>query len=379
MLRKSVFVILLLAGSLFAQGKVKFEIKIFSPLLPDTASVYITGNQSEFGGWNPSAVKLNRLNDTTWSGVFYFKECTELEYKFTLGTWKFEALNRDGLIPPNYRHKLCEEYISVIRVEKWGGLTGSFKGQITGNTRIINLPGSGVIAGRDLIIWLPPSYQSEPGRSYPLLLMHDGQNIFDPSTSAFGIDWQIDEAADSLMRSGKIPEVIIAGLYNSRARSKEYTPGDTGIAFMNYIIDTVLPVLRKEFRVKEGRENLFTGGSSAGGTISFMLVWNHPELFSGALCFSPAFRIERLDVVRFVEESDGKKKPLKFYFDNGGVGLEARLQPGLDEMISELKKAGYQEGKDYTLVIDNEAEHNEPAWAKRIPAALLWFFGDAKK
>ncbi|MCK6604081.1 MAG: hypothetical protein L6Q59_04200 [Ignavibacteriaceae bacterium] len=378
MLRKSGFILLLFAAALLAQEKVKFEVRVYSPKLPDTAAVYITGNQTAFGGWNPSGAKLNKLNDTLWTGVYYFDKCTDLEYKFTLGTWKFEALNRDGLIPPNHRHKLCEDYVSEIRVEKWGGITGGFKGQVTGNTKIFNLPGRDLIAGRDLIVWLPPSYESDPGREYPLLLMHDGQNIFDPATSAFGVDWQIDEAADSLMRSGRIPDVIIAGLYNSRARSKEYTPGDTGTAFMKYIVDEVIPLLKKEFRVKEGRENLYTGGSSAGGTISFMLVWNYPELFSGAMCFSPAFKIGSLDVVKYPQNHDGPEKGLRFYFDNGGAGLEARLQPGLDEMIKELNRIGYTEGRDYIVVIDKEAEHNEPAWAKRIPAALLWFLSGVK-
>jgi len=378
MFRKSGLILLLFAAALIAQEKVKFEVRVYSPKLPDTAAVYITGNRIALGGWNPSGAKLNKLNDTLWNGVYYFDKCTDLEYKFTLGTWKFEALNRDGLIPPNHRHKLCEDYVSEIRVEKWGGLTGGFKGQVTGNTKIFNLPGRDLIAGRDLIVWLPPSYESDPGREYPLLLMHDGQNIFDPSTSAFGVDWQIDEAADSLMRSGRIPEVIIAGLYNSRARSKEYTPGDTGTAFMKYIVDEVIPLLKKEFRVKEGRENLYTGGSSAGGTISFMLVWNYPELFSGAMCFSPAFKIGSLDVVKYPQNHDGPEKGLRFYFDNGGAGLEARLQPGLDEMIKELNRIGYTEGRDYIVVIDKEAEHNEPAWAKRIPAALLWFLSGVK-
>ena len=68
---------------------------------------------------------------------------------------------------------------------------------------------------RDIIVWLPPSYDSFPNKKYPVLYMQDGQNIFDPSTSSFGVDWQIDETADSLIKANSIEEIIIVGIYNT--------------------------------------------------------------------------------------------------------------------------------------------------------------------
>jgi predicted alpha/beta superfamily hydrolase len=101
-----------------------------------------------------------------------------------------------------------------------------------------------------------------------------------------------------------------------------------------------------------------------------MLAWQHPEIFSKAFCLSPAFKIQTIDVVSDVTGYQGKKKKIEFYIDNGGKGLEERLQPGVDEMINALEMKGYRSGRDLFLVRAPEAEHNEAAWAKRMPGAL---------
>lgn len=111
-----------------------------------------------------------------------------------------------------------------------------------------------------------------------------------------------------------------------------------------------------------------------GGLISFVIVWDYPEVFSKAACFSPAFKFRDYNYVDVVRNYSGRKKNLLFYLDNGGVGLESVLQPGIDEMIDALKSHGYKKEKDFFLFIDNEAEHNEAAWAKRMWRPLILFF-----
>ena len=138
---------------------------------------------------------------------------------------------------------------------------------------------------------------------------------------------------------------------------------------MKLVTETIKPMIDKAYRTKPGRETTYTGGSSAGGLISFMLAWEYPNIFSGALCMSPAFKIATIDYVSPVENST-KKKPVFFYIDNGGVDLESRLQPGVDEMLVALKSKGYREGKDFVFVSDPNARHFEAAWAKRFPAAV---------
>lgn len=148
---------------------------------------------------------------------------------------------------------------------------------------------------------------------------------------------------------------------------------------MDFIVKTVKPLIDSTYRTMPDRKNTIVGGSSAGGIISFMLVWEHPEVFSKAICMSPAFRnpmgLDGWNYVDVVQRSNGEKRDVFFYLDNGGVGMESQLQLGIDEMITALKAKGYQEGKDFVFVLDATAKHSEADWAKRFPNALTLVFG----
>jgi len=201
--------------------------------------------------------------------------------------------------------------------------------------------------------------------------MHDGQNLFDPASSSFGVDWQVDETCDSLIRLQIMEPVIVVGMYNTPDRTAEYTPGIKGTAYMNFVVNTVKPFIDANYHTMQDPKHTLIGGSSAGGIISFMLAWEYPEVFSGAICMSPAFKIENIDYVKTVKAYQGEKKDLFFYIDNGGVGLELRLQPGIDEMIDALEQKGYNEGSDFIWIHDAGAKHSESAWALRLPKALM--------
>ena len=101
-----------------------------------------------------------------------------------------------------------------------------------------------------------------------------------------------------------------------------------------------------------------------------MLLWERNDVFSKAICMSPAFKISRIDLVSIVRSYGGKKKDIRIYIDNGGIGFDKRLQSGIDDKITALTDKGYKEGENYMIVIDKEAEHTEAEWAKRIPGAL---------
>lgn len=225
---------------------------------------------------------------------------------------------------------------------------------------------------RDVIVWTPPGYETETDRRYPVLYLHDGQNVFDPDSSYIGIEWQADEAVARLAEEGVIEPIIVVGLTNTRMRTKEYSPGPRGRGYMTFLVETVKPMIDESYRTKTGKPHTFTAGSSMGGLIACMLGWAYPDVFGAVMCFSPAFKVEgQADWSRFFTESAERPHDVFFYVYNGGVDLEARLQPGIDEMMAFWERIGFRRGKDFTLVIDPEAEHNEGAWAKQLPAALL--------
>lgn len=356
--------------------KVKITFEIITPGIDDTATVYIVGNQPELGNWNPGEVKFERMNKQLWKKTFEFPKGMELAYKFTKGSWGKEALNDDATIPQNKRLKVNNDTLITFTINNWrDNFNFKVPGQITGN---VEYQKNFVMEGlkpRDIIIWLPPGYDKNVNERYPVLYMHDGQNIVDPRTSSMFVDWQVDETSDSLIRNGIIEPVIIVGINNTDDRGDEYNNTPLGKLYMKLIVEKMKPFIDSKYRTKPDRLNTSTAGSSMGGLISFMLAWEYPEIFSKAACFSPAFKIADIDYVKEVLNYEGKKRNLLLYIDNGGINLEAMLQPGVDEMTKALREKGYKENVDFYVYIDKEAEHNEAAWAKRMWRPLKLFFG----
>ena len=327
--------------------------------------------------WNPASVKMEPKGNHTWTKDITIARPLSIEYKYTLGSWEREGANANGSPLSNFVANVVGDMTVKDNVLFWTkvGHQRVNHGQITGTVRYHRaLKGAG-IQDRDLVVWLPPNYDADVTRRYPVVYMHDGQNIFDPATSSFGTDWSVDETVDELIKKKSIEPVIVVGIYNTKDRMKEYTPGDTGTAYMNFVVQTVKPLVDSTYRTRPDRKNTIVGGSSSGGLMSFMLVWEHPDVFSKAICMSPAFRnpvaLGGWNYVKVVQQSNGKKKNVFFYLDNGGIGLESQLQPGIDEMITALKAKGYKEGKDFVFVRDPTAKHSEADWAKRFPRALM--------
>ncbi|MFH1197398.1 MAG: alpha/beta hydrolase-fold protein [bacterium] len=372
-----IFLSFLMMNVIYPQkDSVKINFEVTTRNLKIDESVFIAGGHNKLGNWNAGEVGLNKLNDSLWATAIYFEVGSNLEFKFTKGSWENEAMREDGSIPQNYSLLVNMDTTLSFTISKWRDeVVVQTKGQITGTVEYHRKFTWGKLLPRDIIVWLPPDYYKYELSRYPVLYMHDGQNIIDPATSSFGVDWMIDETADSLIRIGEVEPMIIVGIYNTSHRTPEYTHGDTGREYMEFIVKKLKPFIDENYRTFHDRKHTFTAGSSLGGLISFMLAWEYPEVFIGAACFSPAFKIKELDYVQFVARYEGPKKMIKFYIDNGGIGLEAALQPGIDEMLLALKSQGYIEGRDFTWVKDSTALHTETAWAERTWRPLKLFFG----
>lgn len=355
-------------------SQIKVQITVTSNAIDNDNGIFITGNKPELGNWDPGEISLAMVNDSTWSKEFYFQKDDVIEFKLTKGSWDKEALNLDGSVPGNYIINILRDTSIYLNIKNWKDSTDIIAGQITGQVKYYsNFTGEKVLP-RDIIVWLPPSYDSLANKYYPVLYMQDGQNIFDPSTSAFGVDWQVDETADSLIKAGAINEIIIVGIYNTNFRSSEYSENDTGYTYLNFIKEELKPFIDSSYRTLPDKINTAIGGSSLGGLISFMMLWENSDVFSKSACLSPAFKISDIDYVKTVKSYSGVKKNIKLYIDNGGIGLEQKLQPGVDEMLTALKSKGYEERKEILYYQDENAEHNEKAWSKRVWRFLEFFF-----
>lgn len=362
--------------SVIIQAQTRLEIIVKSNSVKDEQKVYIVGNQPELGNWNPGAVHLDKKGDGLFSKTFYLDKNSHLEFKFTKGSWDNEALDDKGSIPRNISFTLKQDTSIVFEIINWKDSRDNLSGGVTG--KIIehkNFVGWSVLP-RNIVVWLPPGYDSLKEKYYPVLYMQDGQNIFDPSTSAFGVDWQLDETADSLIKKNEIDEIIIVGVYNTYKRRSEYANTSDGYEYINFLIEELKPFIDKTYRTLPDKENTAVGGSSLGGLISFIILWENPDVFSKAACLSPAFRVNEYDYVSYVKNSNAINKKIKIYIDNGGVGLENSLQPGIDQMLNVLKEKGYDFEKEIYWFKDNQAEHNESAWANRSWRFLKFLFGN---
>ncbi len=343
--------------------------------LNDTEGIFISGNQDALGFWNPGVVALTKTNDSTWAKELWFVRGINLEFKFTKGSWDFEALNDDGSIPGNNYHLVTNDTSLYFNITRWRNKEPRINyGQITGTVKYhLQFKGQG-LKPRDIIVWLPPGYDQEE-KHYPVLYMHDGQNIFDPATSTFGYDWRADEIADSLINAGVIDKIIIVAINNTIDRGFEYSYSPLGYQYMKFIAEELKPFIDHEYRTLADKGNTATCGASLGGLISLMMVWNYPEVFSKAACISSAFKIDMLNYVDTILAYSGPKKDFKIYIDIGGIGLDADLKPGNDEMISALVAKGYELNKDLIWHVDKNAIHSESSWAQRIWRPLEFFFG----
>ena len=225
---------------------------------------------------------------------------------------------------------------------------------------------------RDIVVWVPIGYnnQKNPDKKYPVLYMHDGQNIMDPKTAFVGKDWRVDETVMKLIKQKKIKEIIVVGIYNSPDRLDEYSWSEKGQNYLKFIVTELKPFIDSKYKTLSDKDNTAVMGSSMGGLISFYAAWHYPEVFSMAGCLSSSFYYNNDRSIKQVEEYTGHKKHIKFYIDHGEDG-NVRGQ----KMFVELSKKGYVIGQDIDYYYVPGAEHNEREWAARLERPLLFFFG----
>ena len=230
---------------------------------------------------------------------------------------------------------------------------------------------------RSLILYLPPSYNENPLKRYPVLYMHDGQNLFQAQTSSFGVEWQVDENINSAVAAGRMDEVIVVGIYNTANRIAEYTPccdpsfgGGAADTYERFLIDTVKPFIDQSFRTLPTKENTAVMGSSLGGLLSFYLARRNPTVFTKAGCMSSSFWWNNQALTVQVEQAT-TRVPVKFYIDAGtsNDGL-----PETTRMDNALLADGYVQGADVNFVIAQGGSHNEASWAARVATPLQYLF-----
>lgn len=256
---------------------------------------------------------------------------------------------------------------------------------ITGDVRYVESFHSKVLGNtRTLRIWLPPHYEEERNRRYPVLYMHDGQNVFDGKTSYIpNMEWRADEAAQGLIRAGLIEPIIIVAIDNGGVeRGNEFLPTKATVGKNTYggkanlygqmLLTEIKPMIDGTYRTKPDAANTGLCGSSFGGIITYYLGITHPGAFSKLAIVSPSVWWDNRWAVH---QALGLKKklPLKMWIDIGtseGPGSVGDT----DALVKALTQKGWKPGKDLAYVVDGFAKHNEEAWSRRMMAILMYLF-----
>lgn len=234
---------------------------------------------------------------------------------------------------------------------------------------------------RDVIVYLPPGYGDESERRYPVLYLHDGQNLFDAATAFGGQEWGVDETAQRLIIEGKIASLIIVGIYNTgKHRIEEYTPtrdprhkkGGRADQYGRLIVEELKPFIDRRFRTLAGPEHTGLGGSSLGGLVTLYLGLKYPQVFSKLMAMSPSVWWDYGVILRMVDSL--KVKPsLRIWLDIGT--REGKFTPGLVELLRDgLAAQGWRLKADLKFTLIRGGQHSEAAWSKRVEPALKFLF-----
>ena len=229
---------------------------------------------------------------------------------------------------------------------------------------------------RDILVYLPASYDRTEVR-YPVLYMHDGQNLFDPATSFAG-EWGVDTALAKAPRKGR--RAIVVGIPNAGIdRIREYSPfvdarngGGEGDAYLAFLHETLKPLIDRQYRTDPTPSATGMVGSSLGGLISLYGFFRHPGRYGYAGVLSPALWFADGAIFPFVEAAPYVRG--RIYLDVGtreGEGTLANAR----EMRDRLVAKGYRRGDDLMWVEDKGGMHNEAAWGRRLRSALPFLLG----
>lgn len=233
---------------------------------------------------------------------------------------------------------------------------------------------------RPVIVYLPPGYDEPPERRYPVLYMHDGQNLFDPETSFIrGRTWEIRENADRLILSGEIEPLIVVGLYNTPRRLDEYTHardrkmgGGEARKYGQLLVEELKPWIDDRYLTLRDAANTGLGGSSLGGLVSMYLGLLHAETFGKLAVMSPSVWWNHRSILGFVNEYEGPPWPRTWLDTGDGEGKRAHHDATL--LYEQLVVCGWMPEVDLHYQMVEGGTHDESAWAARVGDMLRFLF-----
>jgi len=232
---------------------------------------------------------------------------------------------------------------------------------------------------RTLALYLPENYAMDTV-DYPVIYFMDGQSLFDQKIQE-GTEWQLDEVLDSVQQLGQASSIVV-GIYNSEDRLREYTPFSStrwyshkrvsGDQHADWIVKKVKPWIDARYRTKKEAQSTIIGGASLGGLMSYYMLMEYPDVFGGAIVFSPSFWVN--EIVYTLHEKNKSLAQQKIYFNAGQ--LETPTVESVEKMRDILLSYGMPK-ENIKLDIEEGEGHWHITWRKGFKKVYPWII-DAK-
>lgn len=373
---------------------------------PALAKLYMAGNVEQLGPWQPNVFPLVGSPAKGYDGKLQLPIGTELEFKITRGSWATVEKTKDGNEIANRTHRVDGDFVLRVRVEGWAIASADKANTGTGDLRWRLFPSSRLGGERRITVWVPKidveaktvapsSHDQEAAYRMPVWYFLDGQNIFDAARAAFGSEWKADETTAALMRDGKIPPILLVAIDNSPQRMDEYTPvshrigggqaGGKADETLRFLCDELKPWIDTQFSTDPRPEATTIVGSSLGGLFALHAMQKRPDVIGNAVAMSPSLSWGGSYLEDTLREWSPRvsEHPQRLWIDMGT--LEGRTEQGQKQMVDGLRSVEtiLRSKRDDTLrfhvVIEQGGEHNEKAWARRLPDAMQFLMSSDRK
>ncbi|HEX8328195.1 MAG TPA: alpha/beta hydrolase-fold protein [Hymenobacter sp.] len=348
-----------------------------------TDTIFVAGS---FNGWNPrnAAYALTRKAD----GSYFIRlppTAGAVEYKFTRGGWDKAEAGLDKQPLANRKAQLHQGQALTHEIVAWvsPGTVALKKPSATAQVHVLDeafrIPQLG--RTRRVLVYLPADYSNNPTRRYPVLYMHDGQNVFDEATSFSG-EWGVDETLDRLRAAGQDPtgSIVVAVDNDNQHRADEYIPwrneeikaGGQGGAYVNFLALALKPYVDARYRTLADAAHTGVAGSSLGGLISVYAALKYPRVFGRVGAFSPAFWVCH-DSLQAFAKTHPAAPTTRFYFVCGPQESETMLPlmtAWRDQLLAQRVPAA-----NVAFRAPADGQHREWFWQREFPAAYQFLFG----
>jgi predicted alpha/beta superfamily hydrolase len=377
---------IVLGGSVIQEVELVVHVRVPDDT-PVDARVYLAGSHPAVGEWRPDGAPLVRQADGRHVLRLRLPRGIRLDYKYTLGTWERVEKGLGGIERPNRVFEARSGEDRTDEVLCWAAKSPR-KSSLTGNIRRIeNVRAARLPYARDVWVYLPPQYEREPERRFPVVYLQDGQNVFDVSTSAFGSEWRADDLAERLIRQGTISPVILVAVANSPDRLDEYTGsrdarferGGKGQDYAHFLIEELKPRIDRDYRTLSESRNTAIVGSSLGGLISLEIARLYPDRVGAVAALSPALGWDEERLLRELSERPESLGGIPIWIDMGTFEgseseREARSNPHVERVVR-LGRALLQNRQDRSTLevrVIEDGRHDEASWSARFGEVLIF-------